>query len=75
MSKSSGDQKNLSDDSTSYSNLPQNVIIKKCNESNTFDEDYDDTLTGVAACIDHGKGKPAKFRHLEPIHKFPTASK
>ena len=75
MAKSSSDEKNFGNDKISFANLPQEVTIRKWPESNTFDEDYDDTITGIEATIDHGKGKPAKFRHLEPVHKFPTASK
>ena len=74
-SSSSSDEKEFGMDSTSFANLPQEPTIRLWPESNTFDEDYDDTITGVKKTIDHGKGKPEKFMHLESSHKYPKASK
>lgn len=75
MAKSESNEKDFGNNKTSFANLPQQPTIRKWPESNTFDEAYDDTITGIEATIDHGKGKPEKFRHLEKSHKYPKASK
>ena len=75
MANSSSDEKDFGKDSTSFANMPPDVTIRAWPNSNTFDEDYDATITGIKSTIDHGKGKPAKFRHDEPTHKYPKATK
>ena len=65
MAKLVNNEKDFGYDTTSFANLPQKVTVKLWPKQSTFDEDYDATITGIDATIDHGKGKPEKFRHTK----------
>jgi hypothetical protein len=59
MAKSST-MKEWGKDKTSFSNLPQEITHVEYPKESQYSDELDDTMTGIDAVQEHGKGKVRK---------------
>jgi len=59
--KSKSSETSFGLDKTSFANMPQEVTMRQFPKQSTFEEELDDTITGVDETCNHGKGQTKKF--------------
>jgi hypothetical protein len=62
MAKSASNEKNFGRRNLSFANLPQEVTVREWPKQRTFDEEYDDSITGIDEATEHCRGKSDKYR-------------